>query len=165
MNKQFNSWVITGIVTSFLVLFVMISGYSYFSDLKSQLAKSEEKSSQLQTQLTAKNEEITTKNSTITNLESQKTDLEGQKSGLTTDLKKKEEELTQRLGEVKKLQGSVKTVGRCLVGTVGLIEAVRQEDATMLRNSAQVMETTCKDAGTIIKQVEGFSTDSQTVRY
>lgn len=165
MNKQFNSWKTVGIVSGILVFFLVIGIFSYISDIKDQLAKLREESSQRLTQISQKDSEIATKNDTIADLQNQKTDLEGKNTGLTTDLETKEKELTRRLGEVKKLQGSVKTVGRCLVGTIGLIEALKQENRDMALKSAMVMEATCKESGEIIKQVEGFSTDTSTARY
>jgi predicted nuclease with TOPRIM domain len=165
MDKQFNGWMIAGITAGFLLLFLLFGIFSYLSELKTQLAKAEEKNSQLQTQLTEKTSEITTKNQEIGNLQTQKTDLEGKNSGLESDIQKKEKELSKRLGEVKKLQGSVKTVGRCLLGTIGVIEAFKQNDGDLARNSALLIEVTCKDAGKIIGEVEKFATDSQTTQF
>lgn len=165
MDKQTNGWVIAGIASGVLVLFLVISGFSYFSDLKGQIAKSREESSQLQTQLTTKNEEITTKNNTITNLESQKTNLEGKNKDLDSEVVAKRKELEQRLGQVKKLQGSLKTVSGCLVGTMGVIESLKQNNEEMARKSALLMEVTCQESGKIIKDAETFSTNSQTAQY
>ncbi len=151
MNNNTVGWIILGAVGISLTLFVLISEFSYIADLKGQLARAEEMSKSLQTQVNDKDQEITNKNTQIGNLENQNT-------GLSTDLGKKEQELTKRLDEVKKLQGSVKTVGRCLMGTVGLIEAFRQENRSLAQDAVQVMEVTCKDSLAIIKEVEGFST-------
>ena len=156
MDKNFNSWVITGVVIAFLILFVIVSGNTYFSELKGQITKAEEKSAELQKQLGEKNQEITAKSESINNLNTQN-------SGLTSDLEEKRKEVEakskeveQKLAQIKKLQGSVKTVGRCLLGTLGVFEAIKQNDGDLARKSALLIEATCQESGKIIGEVERF---------
>lgn len=165
MEKKFRNWFIVGIVISGLTLFLLINGLIYFSELKEQAFKAEEKSQQLQTQLNEKSQQITAKEQELAQKDGEITNLKSQNSGLTNDIEKNEKELSRRLGEVKKLQGSLKTVGGCLVGTIGVIEAFKQNDGDLARKSAFLIEATCQEAGKIIKEVEGFSTNSQSAQY
>jgi chromosome segregation ATPase len=165
MNKNFNGWIVTGVTIGFLALFVLISGLLYVSDLKSQITKSDQKINQLETQVSEKSQQLTNKEHEINKKDGEVKDLENKNSGLSDDLDKKEKELNRRLGEVRKLQSSIKTVGRCLLGTVGVIEAFKQNDSDLARKSAFLMEATCQEAGKIVGEVEKFSANQQTAQY
>ena len=158
MNKQYTGTVIASIVVGFLTLFLLIGIFVYISDLKTQIAKEHETATSLQAQVTSKDTEISTKAGEIDRLSSEVQSCSG-------DLDAKRKELDQKLGQVKHLQTSIKTVSGCLVGTVGLLEAFRQENVDMLRKSATIMDGTCKQAGEIIKKIESFTSDTQTTGF
>lgn len=158
MNKDSIGWTIALVTAAFLIVIAVAGQYTYVASLKEQIVKSDALATQLQTQLGEKNQEITRKNEEIENLKKQN-------SGLSGDLAEKEAKLNKQLGEVKKLQTSLKTVSGCLVGTVGVIEAFKQNDGDLARNSALLMEGTCRQAGKIIDDVKNFPTSAQTAQY
>lgn len=158
MNKDSIGWTIALVTAAFLIVIAVAGKYTYVASLKEQITKSDALASQLQTQLGEKNQEIAKKNEDIENLNKQILSLSG-------DIVKKEKQLNERLGEVKKLQTSLKTVSGCLVGTVGVIEAFKQNDGDLARNSALLMEGTCRQAGKIIDDVKNFPTSAQTAQY
>ena len=158
MNKDSIGWTIALVTAAFLIVLAAAGQYTYISSLKEQITKSDKLAQQLQTQISEKTQEITKKTEETASLKNEN-------SGLSDNLEKKKTELNQRLGEVKKLQVSLKAVSGCLVGTVGVIEAFKQNDGDLARNSAFLMEGTCQQAGKIIDDVKKFPTDAQTTQY
>lgn len=146
MDRNSSGWIATGIVGTFLTAFVVISAHSHFSELKEHLSKSEEQSQQLQKELDERSKKMA--------------DLESRNTGLSSDLENQKNELSLRLEQVRKLQTSVKTVGRCLIGTLGAIDALQKDDAAQARESLFLIEATCQESSNIIKQVEGFPSTS-----
>jgi uncharacterized protein YoxC len=155
MNQNQITLLTTGVLLTALLI-VVVAGALLYSGTKRELAQAREQVQQLQQQVDEKNRVINVKSGEITNLS-------GKNADLTSDLQAKETELSRRLGEVRKLQGSVKTVGRCLIGVTGAIDALQREDGQQARQSLFLMQATCRESLNIISQVEGFDGGSTGV--
>lgn len=140
MDQNSRRWWTVGIVAMAMAVFLLLSVRSYIADLEQNAAQLRAQLNEKSNQLTAKDQELAQKSAEITS---------------------NQQELNRRLEEVKKLQGSIKTVGRCLIGTMGAIDAMQKNDEVQGRQSLLLISSTCQESSDIIKQVEGFSTNSK----
>lgn len=141
MNTSYAGWITAGFIALILIILGVLFGLTY-SEMRQQLADSATENQQMKTQLEQKSREVT--------------DLESRNSGLTSDLEVERRELSLKLEQVKKLQGSLQTVGRCLIGVSGAIDAMQKDDPVQARQALFLIQTTCEESGRIIRQVETF---------
>lgn len=147
----------TMIIIAGVVLLLGTSIYSFY--LKNLLDEESRKSNELKIELERKNSDIERKSGTIDQLQTKTDGLTSDNEDLKTKLDGKIKEVNKRLSEVKKLQGSLKTVSVCLKGIVGGIESLQRNDEYLARQSLLQMQSTCEDAGKIVKQFETFNTN------
>jgi len=138
MDNNSHKWWTVAIVIMAMAIFLILSVRSYVLDLKDIARKFENDVNEKSNQLVAKDQEL------------------AQKAGeITTN----QQELARRLEEVRKLQGSVKTVGRCLIGTLGAIDALQKNDENQARQALFLIQSTCEQSSAIIKEIESYETD------
>lgn len=140
-----------------IFLLIGISTYSFY--LKTELAETTQQSNQLRLDLERKNADIADKSGTISQLQIKTDGLTGDNEALKEKLDGKIKEVNGRIAEVKKLQTSIKTVSTCLLGVVGGIKALQQDDESLARQSLFNIQSTCQDAGNIVKKFETYPTN------
>jgi chromosome segregation ATPase len=154
------AWITAGFVVGILIISMVAGGFTY-SNLKRQLAETNQLLQQTQTQLGEKTQILADKNQAITNLETQKTDLETEKQGLSSDLEEKKKKLTQKLNEVKTLQNERAVLGECLVGVVGVLDAIKNEDQGKAVAGLLMIENSCRKSNAILKKIEKFPIENE----
>lgn len=126
-----------------------ITGFSYYSGVKEELAKSEGKNQELQKQLDGKSQEVEQKSNEITN----KT---GEILNLSGTLEEREKKVEQQIGEIKSLRGSLSTVSNCISGIFKSRSAYNQGNTLEAYDILKGVESACKKSDDIIKKFDKF---------
>lgn len=148
INKIHPGWITTGGIALALMIFV-ITGFSYYSGVKEELAKSEGKNQELQKQLDGKSQEVEQKSNEITNKTNEISNLSG-------TLEEREKKVEQQIGEIKSLKGSISNVSNCISGIFRSRSAYEKGNAFEAYEIIKGVESACKKSDDIIKKFDKF---------
>ena len=135
MKPKTRTWTTVGLTVAALATYFIVGCVLHFSELRRDIYQLQTQLSERDARLMVREQEIAKKNA---------------------ENSSQQQELDRRLEEVKHLQGSIKTVSRCLLGTSGLINSIDRNDEQQAKQSMILMKSTCQDAGEIIKQIENY---------
>lgn len=144
MNNNQLIWSVLGTVVAVIVL---VAGTMAYLDKSRQASEMENKVQLLQTEQSALRQQLEAKDKEIKDLEKEK-----------SESQRKTADFSRRIGEAEqkniRYRNDLDTLGKCLGGTVGLLDAIFNGNQAQALAAAGAMKDPCNKSGTILDKLK-----------